>query len=465
MLDDDNRPLISDLGIVRSLSNNQQDNQSLIALDDASAGMGTVPYMAPEQIAGQRSDARSDIYALCIIFYEMLTGNRAMQGCTVEEFVYGITQGVSKHIRIIRGLYGKHVSELFEVSTFNDRDRRPKNFKELIDHIDNLVDPAPFGKKSSFFGPKHKVIITDKKTKSGWAMLYPDRKSKESFSVGVSYKEPRLLDQANDLRKLGQHPEAIIVLKKLLGDVSDNKSNISKLLSSFDRENESYHVYKTELETSKLVVSGGLGLYLQALETLLASYIDVMESPAGDTNDRWLTEALIYVELASRKTYVPFGVLIICGQLKIKSGEYSQAAAMLQIVAGCADVKLRSRAYGSLVIALKDSGDIKALQDLVLTRFVDELYNDDTHMSQRVCGVGMFFIREFAVAAQCFYKAYELDNNDLWSLKQAGFSFLNDGVIDKAIAIHDWLKTIAEDSSHYIELRNKLMEIAGRSKQ
>jgi serine/threonine protein kinase len=49
-------------------------------LTSAGALIGTIQYMSPEQIAGQEADARSDIFCLGCILYEMLTGKRAFEG-------------------------------------------------------------------------------------------------------------------------------------------------------------------------------------------------------------------------------------------------------------------------------------------------------------------------------------------------------------------------------------------------
>lgn len=53
-----------------------------ITTTSLSAALGTPDYMSPEQVQGERGDARSDVYALGVMLYEMLTGHPPYRGDT-----------------------------------------------------------------------------------------------------------------------------------------------------------------------------------------------------------------------------------------------------------------------------------------------------------------------------------------------------------------------------------------------
>ena len=61
-----------------------------VAPTETGAILGTVGYMAPEQVRGQAADSRSDLFALGAILYELLSGKRAFHGATYVETLHAI---------------------------------------------------------------------------------------------------------------------------------------------------------------------------------------------------------------------------------------------------------------------------------------------------------------------------------------------------------------------------------------
>jgi serine/threonine protein kinase/tetratricopeptide (TPR) repeat protein len=68
MQDGSGRILVMDFGLARTLQGD--------GMTQTGALVGTVEYMSPEQALGKQLDQRSDIFALGLIFYELLTGNK-----------------------------------------------------------------------------------------------------------------------------------------------------------------------------------------------------------------------------------------------------------------------------------------------------------------------------------------------------------------------------------------------------
>ena len=76
LFDEWDEPYLTDFGIVKIL----EDNET--ALTKTGGILGTPAYMSPEQVQGEDIDGRSDIYALGVILYEMLTGVQPYQANT-----------------------------------------------------------------------------------------------------------------------------------------------------------------------------------------------------------------------------------------------------------------------------------------------------------------------------------------------------------------------------------------------
>ena len=67
---------VLDFGLAKLLPPIDQDVTHSLALTEPLAVLGTLPYMAPEQLRGEKTDARTDIWAVGAVLYEMATSQR-----------------------------------------------------------------------------------------------------------------------------------------------------------------------------------------------------------------------------------------------------------------------------------------------------------------------------------------------------------------------------------------------------
>lgn len=126
LLADDGRIKIGDFGLARAASANTATGQALL---------GTIAYLSPELVTRGVADARSDIYALGIMMYEMLTGQQPFQGEQPMQIAY---QHANDAVPAPSGKNPAVPAELDELvlwATEKDPDRRPRDAREMLDRL------------------------------------------------------------------------------------------------------------------------------------------------------------------------------------------------------------------------------------------------------------------------------------------------------------------------------------------
>ncbi len=84
---------VLDFGIAKILATSEMPNpQELTVMGTA---VGTVEYMGPEQLMGGRADARTDIYTVGVLMYELITGRRPYNVAGLELLTVQLTETVS----------------------------------------------------------------------------------------------------------------------------------------------------------------------------------------------------------------------------------------------------------------------------------------------------------------------------------------------------------------------------------
>src|SRR5271154_6995534 len=92
-LTNDGRVKILDFGLAKLKAAKDGESQTdlqTISGTEPGVVLGTMGYMAPEQVRGKAADARSDIFAFGTILYEMLSGQRAFRGDSAADTITAI---------------------------------------------------------------------------------------------------------------------------------------------------------------------------------------------------------------------------------------------------------------------------------------------------------------------------------------------------------------------------------------
>ncbi|MEO8725990.1 MAG: protein kinase [Acidobacteriaceae bacterium] len=93
-------------------------------LTSAGTVVGTFQYISPEQVEGKEADARSDIFALGAVLYEMATGKRAFEGKTTASVIAAVLERDPEPISSVRPMSPPALDRLVKACVAKDPDDR-----------------------------------------------------------------------------------------------------------------------------------------------------------------------------------------------------------------------------------------------------------------------------------------------------------------------------------------------------
>lgn len=123
LIGDDGRVKVADFGLVRAVGSVTSTTGSLL---------GTVSYLAPEQIESGTADTRADVYACGVVLYEMLTGGKPHSGDTPAQVLYRhLNEDVPPPSAAVPGL-APELDGLVAAATARDPESRPDDAVALL---------------------------------------------------------------------------------------------------------------------------------------------------------------------------------------------------------------------------------------------------------------------------------------------------------------------------------------------
>ncbi|PRZ41385.1 serine/threonine-protein kinase [Antricoccus suffuscus] len=131
LIDDEGRLLVADFGLARAVAESAHTTHSGMG----GAVFGTIAYLSPEQVVRGYADARSDVYAVGVLLYELLTGRPPYVGDNAVSVAYRhVNDDVPPPSEEVPDLPGE-VDDLVIEATNRDPLKRPVDAQQMLAQV------------------------------------------------------------------------------------------------------------------------------------------------------------------------------------------------------------------------------------------------------------------------------------------------------------------------------------------
>ena len=132
----DDHAYVSDFGLATSFET------AKMGMTRTGALVGTPRYMSPEQVEGRPVDSRADIYALGLVFYEMVTGEVPFSGGSTWQSMYQRVKETPKNVKQVNPSLPDYVARVIMHCLEKDPAIRYQSAKEILADLDAGRSPS-----------------------------------------------------------------------------------------------------------------------------------------------------------------------------------------------------------------------------------------------------------------------------------------------------------------------------------
>jgi tetratricopeptide (TPR) repeat protein len=224
MIDAGDHAFVTDFGLATS--------SDLSAMTQTGALMGTPHYMSPEQVMGKRVDARSDIFSLGVILYELLAGKPPFEGDSPFEVMMVRTRAPPRPLRDLNPAVAPRLQAVLDRCLAIEPEQRFASVAELLDALGGgALSRAPLRRRTvrRLVGVGTAAMVLAAGAAAAWRW-WPRAPTGPAAAVAATARPPEMV-LVGDIRNETGDPLFDGTLEPALGLALENAS----FLTAFSR--------------------------------------------------------------------------------------------------------------------------------------------------------------------------------------------------------------------------------------